>query len=426
MRCRGHHLPSRVALVLALLVAGLAALRPGRSAATAGTGPQRVADAVVLLSLDGVRWDYPSRARAAAFERMAREGGSATALIPPFPASTFPSHVTLATGVYPDRHGIINNRFLDRARGLFDKEKDASWILSEPVWVTAERQGIRAAVDGWVGCGTPWQGVLATDRRPYARGTPDAATIDGILRWLRRGPALRPGLILAYLHGADAAGHAQGPDSPAVLERMRILDRLLDRLLRGARESGLRVTVLVVSDHGMAPVSRVISLRRLLGRCAAGVRALSSGAVSNLYCRDAAACGAARAALTGVPGLQVEAPDRLPAELHGFVPGRSGDLILRAPAGAVFSDAAGGEGRERGAHGYGPDDHDMWGVFYAWGAGIRAGARRDRIEAIDIEPLVCRLLGLRLPQGVEGRAPGWLLRGLNPPPGKGSGWPASP
>ncbi|MEK7798994.1 MAG: alkaline phosphatase family protein, partial [Acidobacteriota bacterium] len=102
--------------------------------AAASTGP---ADTVVLLSIDGMRWDYPARTKAPALARMAAAGASARTLIPPFPTTTFPAHASLVTGVHPDRHGIMNNAFLDRGRGAYRREDDASWLLAEPLWVTA-------------------------------------------------------------------------------------------------------------------------------------------------------------------------------------------------------------------------------------------------------------------------------------------------
>ncbi len=102
----------RIALV-ALLATGLAT--------SAGAAPT-----VILLSWDGVRHDYPDRGQLPALARMMREGARAEKLLPVFPSSTFPGHVSLATGTYPDRHGIVDNRFIDRQRGRFEMENDAS------------------------------------------------------------------------------------------------------------------------------------------------------------------------------------------------------------------------------------------------------------------------------------------------------------
>lgn len=390
----------------ALAIALLAAQAPVSPAAAPARGR---AETVILVSIDGMRWDYPAKTRAPAFARMAAQGASAGSLIPPFPSSTFPSHASLATGVFPDKHGIVNNEFLDRARGPYRREDDASWLLAEPLWVTAERQGIRTAVYHWVFSYTPWHGIAATRSMPFSSETRDSEKIDRILEWLARPRPDRPRLILSYLHGTDALGHGDGPDAPTVTERVRQTDRLVARLLK-ALESVPGSALVVVSDHGMAAVSRVLRLRDLLGAGdARRARAVSSGAVSNVYCPDAGACSAAEAALRRVVGLTVFRLDELPAELRYRVPERTGDLVVIAPPGAYFVDGNAEGPRARGMHGYRPEQQEMHGIFFAMGAGVKAGAHRDSLLAVDVEPFVCRLLGIAPPPGIDGRSPDDLL-----------------
>jgi len=109
---------------------------------------------VILLSFDGVRHDYLDLDRLPAFERIAREGARAEALVPVFPSTTFPNHVSLATGAPPDVHGVVANTFLDPALGFFDYGNDARFLDAEPLWAAAERQGVPAAVFFWVGSET--------------------------------------------------------------------------------------------------------------------------------------------------------------------------------------------------------------------------------------------------------------------------------
>src|SRR5206468_12121013 len=107
---------------------------------------------------------------------------------------------------------------------------DPAWLLAEPIWVTAERQGVRTAVYHWVFSYGPWHGVAATRMMPFSAETTDREKVDRIVEWLSLRDAERPRLILAYLHGPDHAGHAYGPESPAVMERVRQSDRLVGRL----------------------------------------------------------------------------------------------------------------------------------------------------------------------------------------------------
>ena len=304
----------------------------------------------------------------------------------------------------------MNNEFLDRERGLFKRDDDASWLLREPLWATAERQGVRAAVYHWVCSGRSWRGVAPSIRVPYDPGPPDAESVDRIIGWLTTPGSGRPRLILAYLHGPDAAGHREGPLSQAVLNEVRLCDRLVGRLLQALGHLGRPVALLLVSDHGMSDVRTPIDVRRLLAGAAPGVRAIGIGGTSNIYCSRPAACGAAESILSRAPGLTVYRRDELPPDLHYRLAARSGDLVAIAPPGTYFADREPHRGPPpRGMHGYRPDDPEMRGIFYAWGAGIRKGSRPETVRMIDVDPLICRLLGIEPPAGIDGRVPEELL-----------------
>ena len=310
----------------------------------------------------------------------------------------------------------MNNEFLDRVRGLYRRGDDAAWLLAEPLWVTAERQGVRTAIYHWVFSYTPWHGIAATRRIPFSAETRDSEKIDRILEWLSLPEPDRPRLILSYLHGPDALGHSEGPDAPAVLDRVRQSDRLVARLMK-ALERVPRSALVVVSDHGMASVSRALHTRELLGAGEARrARSVSTGAVSNIYCPDARACSAAETALRRIDGLTLFRLDRLPEDLRYRVPSRTGDLVAIAPPGAYFVDGSEKAPLARGMHGYRPEQREMQGIFFARGAGVRAGAHRDSLRAVDVAPFICRLLGIASPPAIDGEAPEDLLTGAQPAP----------
>ena len=107
---------------------------------------------VVLLSWDGLRFDFPDRGTFPGLLRMEQAGVRAGRLIPVFPSNTFPTHVSLATGTFPDRHGIVDNHFYDRREARwYHKSSEADWIKAEPLWIAAERQGVLTATYFWVG-----------------------------------------------------------------------------------------------------------------------------------------------------------------------------------------------------------------------------------------------------------------------------------
>src|SRR3982751_6516770 len=68
---------------------------------------------LLLVSFDGWRWDYIDRLAAPNLKALAARGVRARTLIPSFPVLTFPNHYTIATGLYPEHHGIVANVMRD-------------------------------------------------------------------------------------------------------------------------------------------------------------------------------------------------------------------------------------------------------------------------------------------------------------------------
>jgi predicted AlkP superfamily pyrophosphatase or phosphodiesterase len=397
--------PWRVALVsLALLLLLV-------SAAPAFAGDP----IVILLSWDGVRHDYPDRGSLPSLARMARDGARAERLVPPFPSVTFPSHVTLATGAPVDRHGIVANSFLDRDGRRFHYGNDASWILAEPLWVTAERQGVHAATYFWVGSETAWQGVAATHHEaPFDESVTEDAKVDRILAWLDLPAAERPRLVMSWWHGADAAGHRHGPRSSEVDEAMQGEDAALARLLAGLDARGLwpDATLLVVSDHGMTDVGESVDLAALLREAGVEARVVSAGPVAHLWLADPARRDDAIRVATALPGVRAWPSDALPAALRYGPPSRLGDVVVVTDPPRLFAPESTIEGVtaavlhlfgwRQGSHGYDPSLPDMGGVFFALGRGVPAGTRLGVVRSMDVAPTVARLLGIAPPRDAEG------------------------
>jgi len=401
--------------------------------ALAGAAPAAAppAPTVVWISLDGVGADLPDAAHAPGLARMEREGARAARLEPPFPPLTFPSHVTLATGAPVARHGIVANAFRDRERGLFRYGNDPSWIRAEPIWAAAERQGVPSAVFFWVGSEGPWQGVApGRFEAPFASAVPESEKVDRILEWLDLPADERPRLLMSWWHGADAAGHRHGPDAPEVRAALEAQDAELRRLLEGIDRRGLwsRLTLIVVSDHGMAAVALPIDLEEpaqgflvagglgLLGRGpahvgleAVGAEVLVGGGVASVHLEDPARRDDARAVLAALPEVRVFAPDELPARWRYGPPDRLGELVAVTEPPSVFragtlDSVVQRLGLTAGAHGYDPARSDMGAILFAKGRGVKAGTRLGEVAAEDVAPTVSALLGIAPPRDATGHA----------------------
>ncbi len=395
-----------IALALGAALALLASFAP----------PALAKPTVIVLSLDGVRHDYPDREALPAFSRLAREGARAEALLPPFPSITFPSHTSLATGTHPDRHGIVNNHFLDAERREFRYGAGAAALAAEPLWAAAERQGVRAAAFFWPLSENAWRGIPISYRRaPFDDELPEREKVDQILAWLDLPEAERPGLVMSWWHGADGAGHEHGPDAQETRAALRAQDAELARLMSGidARACWSETTLFVVSDHGMLAAHESVDARDLLERAGVAGRAINASALAFVYLDEPTQAASAAQRIAALdPRIRAVPRAQLRPSLRIAHP-NAGDVVLLAEPPVAFLEAWAGLGLRRritglwggevGVHGYDPEKvPEMRGIFFALGRSVPRGAQLGRVRAIDVAATVARLLGIAPPAQNEG------------------------
>ena len=364
---------------------------------SAGAGPPA---SVVMISLDGTRPADIAAGRLPSLSHMAKRGAIAAKLLPSFPSNTFPNHVTLVTGVAPERHGIVDNTFVDPERGLFAKQDIPSWIQVEPIWSLVGRAGILSASFYWVGSEGAWPGGGGPRYwRPFSSKTPEDEKVDQILAWLDLPEAERPRLITSWFHGADHAGHHHGPDSPEVARALAEQDLALERLLQGISDRGLwpSTTLLVVSDHGMMQPERRVDLGAALA--AHGVEARVIGIGGFVSVRVDPEDSEKAVEIANGLGLSAWRRENAPLELRLANP-RFGAVVVTAPRdtaivyrGLVLA----------GFHGHAPEVPEMAGILVAAGRGVARGTGLPEIRNIDVAPTVLRLLDVPVPGWMEGR-----------------------
>lgn len=385
-------------------------------AALAGAPPPGRADAqspratVVMVSLDGLHPADLDATELPALGRMTREGVRARRMRPVFPTNTFPNHVTLVTGVSPERHGIVNNVFVDPERGRYAYDSDPTWLEAEPLWAIVDRHGLVSSAFYWVGSEGPWRnGHGPRHWKPFDARTPEVDKVEQILAWLALPEGERPRLVTAWFHGPDAAGHRHGPRSPEALEALRDQDAQLGRLQAAldAARAWDETTLLVVSDHGMHAVERSVDLQGLLDDAGVPGSVHGGGGFVTGTLDDPARDLPRALAVARAAGLEAWARGQGPPGLETRHP-RFGDFVAMAPVGTVVR-RTGLVGRIRaaftgGGHGYRPSEPSMASVFLAMGRGASPGLRVDLVHARDVAPTVLTLLGLPVPESMEGRA----------------------
>jgi predicted AlkP superfamily pyrophosphatase or phosphodiesterase len=362
---------------------------------------------VVLISLDGFRADYINRPAAVRLRQLAARGVRAEALVPAFPSKTFPNHYTIVTGLYPGEHGIVANALRDAELGLFsnrdaDAQGDVRWWGGEPIWATAERQGLRAASQSWPGSEAPIGGKHQTWWNPYDQSVPRDARVRLILGWLALPADSAPRFISGYFHELDEAGHNHGPDSREVDVALAQLDSVVGALVDGIARLGLteQVNLILVSDHGMSATSsdRVIVLDELADLT--DVEVVDVNPVAAIAPRPADVERVYADLVNAHPHLKVFRKGEMPATWRFNTHPRVTPIVAVADDGWVIARASQAiRWREQGwrgggTHGYPPETPNMGALFLAAGPGIARGRVVAPFENVHVYSLMAHLLGV--------------------------------
>jgi predicted AlkP superfamily pyrophosphatase or phosphodiesterase len=384
---------------------------------------QRSKPYVILVSLDGFRYDYANKYHAGHLLALAAEGASAPGgMLPSYPSLTFPNHYAIVTGLYPEHHGIVANSFYDPARketySYHDSKSvgDGTWYGGTPLWVLAEQQGMRSASFFWVGSEADIQGVRPSYYLKFDGSFPNPKRVEQVLAWLRLPAEQRPHLITLYFSDTDTAGHRFGPDSPQVEAAVHELDGEIGKLLEGLKEIKLPVDLIVLADHGMVKVDGPpIHLDQFGFDSSLFAPIVGLG----LYGKSDADAQKAYEAMRGKSDkFAVYRRVSVPAYLHFDSNPREGDPVI-VPNGPYFVNAvADSNAQERpavGAHGYDVARMpEMKALFVAAGPDIREGVAWQPFENVNVYPLIAKILGLDITQLKTGPIDGKLsvLQGI--------------
>jgi predicted AlkP superfamily pyrophosphatase or phosphodiesterase len=380
-------------------------------AATVACSPTRPAvqapadlPTVVVLSFDALANRFLDRDSLPAFHSMMQTGVRAPAQ-PEFPSKTFGNHYSMATGLTPGQHGIALNQFFDPARGEWFRKSsagDGSFFGGEPIWVTAENAGIRAAAYFWTGSEAQIKGVRPSHWFPFDTTVSDATKFGQVAQWLRSPPAQRPHLIMMYSRVVDSAGHKFGPDSPRTMDAVRLADRTLAALRDTlAQFTSLRVDLIVVSDHGLVYVPRdhdiamdgFVPQRGALIDDEHATFALWQDPAGPKLNLDSLAASYRKS----IPHMRLFRHGEFPAVWQTEQNPRFGDIFMLADPGYEFI-ANPNASYTLGEHGYDPRTPEMMGTFLATGPDFRRGATLDARENRSLHDLLATLLHLNAPR----------------------------
>lgn len=386
-----------LALLLLALACGCARVAPR----TDGAAPER---ALILVSIDGFRADYLDRGITPTLAALAARGVRAEALKPSFPTLTFPNHYTLVTGLYPDHHGIVNNRMTDPTLGKAFVYKqsvtieDPAWWGGEPIWVGAEKHGVRSATMFWPGSNVAIHGLRPTYWASFDTAYAPTRRVDDVLRWFDLPHWRRPHFMTLYFEQVDMAGHRYGPDSPQVDAALRETDAALARLVAGLKRRAEfdDVDFVIVSDHGQAATDPALCTYLDDVVPLADVEVQNYGILAGIEPRPGKTATVEAALLRAHPHMRCWRKGELPARLHYGTNPRIPSLLCLADTGGVVSwreyEHRGGR-YSAGEHGYDNDDPAMRALFIAHGPSFRRGLVVPEFDNVDVYPLLAHLLG---------------------------------
>lgn len=376
---------------------------------------------VILISLDGFRYDYVDRFHPENLSEFIANGVAAESLMPSFPSKTFPNHYTIATGLKPEHHGLVDNSFYDPKKdqtyGIGKKEmvQDGTWYGGTPLWVLAEQNNMVSASYFFVGSEADVQGVRPRYYFDYDAKVSNLTRVTQVFKWLDLPEAERPRMITMYFSDMDDVAHAFGPNRDDMLQpRLEKLDHELGALFEGLKSYDLNINIIIVSDHGMTDVTadHLINMDELTADIPA--RIVNAGALAHVYLENQGDKNKVIKTLEK-RGKHVHITDVDQKENYQDLKykDRIGDILIVPDMDYYLSNSNGiaqtikrmdATGTKTiGTHGYSPAYKAMHGIFYANGPEFQSGLKIETFQNIHIYPLITAILGLPTPKDIDGK-----------------------
>ncbi|XP_067930631.1 ectonucleotide pyrophosphatase/phosphodiesterase family member 5-like [Watersipora subatra] len=354
----------------------------------------------VLISLDGCRWDYFSKTSTPNFDKFISEGVQVKQVTNAFATLTMPNHWTLVTGLYEEDHGIIANKFWDPVwNKTYQFSTESEWYNNtEPVWITAEKEGKKTASFMWIGNQAEYDGQTASIVVPFASNTEFESGVDAVVEWMSKDNVDFANL---YTNQPDHDGHQYGPNSEEVKNRIKAIDKVLGKMMDEFDTRGLtdEVNILIASDHGMTDVdsSKMINLGAYIDfdaniewsyLSAIGLIIPKPGKLDEVYTK-------LKDAEKTETHMKVYKKADIPDDLKYKHNRRITDIVVVPDLGWLLAKKANHKTSLRGNHGFDNKNSDMKTTFLARGPDFKCGYKQDAMRSVDLYPLLCKLLDLQ-------------------------------
>ena len=366
---------------------------------------------VILISLDGFRWDYLSKTDTPNLDILVENGVISESLIPVFPSKTFPNHLSIVTGCYPENHGILSNNMYDQEWDAeyyigenSDPVKDGRWYDAEPIWVTAEKQGKLTGTYFWPGSEAEINGTRPSYYGVYDGNISREDRVQKILEWIDLPKQSRPVFMTLYFSDVDSWGHNIGPDAIGMNSIIKEIDESIGLLVSGLNKREIldNINIIITSDHGMSGLSRdrVIFLDDYIN--INDVRMVDWSPVAMILPEDDSIVSTYSALYDAHPQMSVFKKEDVPARLHFNNHRRIPPIICIAADGWSISDRDYFDENPYsftgGTHGYEPINKSMHGIFIASGPELKRGLTIESFSSIHIYEVIAHILDIDTPE----------------------------
>ena len=374
---------------------------------------------LVLVSFDGFRFDYAEKTSTPNLSLIQKNGFKSGFLKPSFPSQTFPNHITLATGLHPEHHGIISNSFyapdLKKSFTLADRSAvtNPDFYLGEPIWKTVQRFGKKSASYFWAGS----EAIRSDYYFTYYQNAPYDDRISGLKEWISLPHSERPSVIALYFEDVDTKGHNFGPNNKETLKAVMDADLTIGKIMETIEKSGLKdsTNLVIVSDHGMTElkVCNEINLEPVFEKLPKSALVNRYYSTSSIYL-PANLVDSVFASLPEIDHVTKVKRKNADPKYHIEDAIRYGDILFIPDLGYSFRNEGfwtkAGKWKDElfgvynSGHGFDPENSDMWGIFYAIGPSIKPNSSVDFANSVDVYPFCLDLLGLPLDHKIDGNS----------------------
>lgn len=363
---------------------------------------------VLIISFDGFRYDYLDRGISPNLVEFANSGVRASSFKPIFPTKTFPSHISIMTGLKAGNHGIVTNSFVDPYSGeayrIGNKAThESKWYQGEFFWETAKKNGIITASYFWPGSEINYEERRAHYVESYEHNRPYEERISGVVEWLMMPDSLRPRFITLYFDATDSYGHKFGTESDSLNHSISMLDDIFGKLLNKLDIAGWKdkLNIIVLSDHGMLNVEedKKIKLEKFVNKDDLIIQ--NYGPFAMISALDKSKLEQVYSQLEGNDYFQVYWKEKIP-ERYGLKhnPRVSEIFVLADPGYALTLETD--TYSSYATHGWDNEVIEMHGIFLANGPKFKERVKIGTVNALDVYPLLCELFGIKPSRQIDG------------------------